>query len=217
MNGLQTFRVRYFDGKLTDRQAYLACGCGYSVWRMASSLYFAASKILEETAASWRRQQKLRAAGGKHGRREIREILALQQGRCIYCDAAFSDKNVPSEDHLLPVSADGSDSAHNIVLACRGCNSSRGNISFRTFCKLSSRAQSKRIMMHLGRRLSALESNEAIDRFVMGIAKHDPKHPRFLDILRMRVTARRNAKANRLLPGNARAILERASMHLRPT
>jgi hypothetical protein len=217
MTGLQTLRVHYFDGKLIDRRAYLACECGYSVWRMASISYSAAIKILEQNAASWRRQQKLKAAGGKHGRREIREILALQQGRCIYCDAAFSDKNVPSEDHLLPVSEGGSDSAHNIVLACRGCNSSRGNIPCRTFCKILSPAQNKRIIMHLGRRLSALESNEAIDRFVMGIAKHDPKHPRYLDISRMRVTARRNAKANRLLPGNARAILERASMQLRPT
>lgn len=212
MNRIQTCVVRYFDGTLSDQKAFLACHCGYSVWRMESGLYSAASKILDQNAASWRRQQNLKVAGGKHGREEIRGILALQEGRCIYCNAAFTHEHLPSEDHLLPVSEGGSDSAHNIVLACRGCNSSRGNIPFRTYCKLLSLAQNRRVLMHLARRLSALESKEAINCFVAGLAKHDSKHPRYLDILRMRSTARRNAKANRLLPGSATAILKNASI-----
>jgi len=46
----------------------------------------------------------------------------LSQGRCSYCGA----NDHPSLDHLLARHAGGTDSAENLVPACRRCNSSKG-------------------------------------------------------------------------------------------
>jgi len=207
--------IRQLDGISSEFNVYLSCSCGYPVWRMEMESYDAARSAINRGAIPWRRQQKLKAAGGKHTRDEIREIIIIQEGRCIYCDAKFTDKNRPSKDHLLSLTDGGSDWALNIVLACRGCNSRRGNIPFRTFCKLLSPTQNKRVLMHLRRRLLALEvrriSADAFACLVRGLAMHDPKHYRYLDIQRMRATARQNVRVNRLLPRNLVSILRSTS------
>jgi hypothetical protein len=206
MDAVRTLIICEFDGTCRKENIFLTCGCGYPVWRMGMHQYFAARKAMNRS--------RLIAAEGKHSASEIREILALQQGRCIYCNAGFTDDLRPSKDHLLPLIRRGSNWAMNIVLACRSCNSRRGDIPFRTFCKLLGPAQNGRILMYLSRRLRALDfggmSREGFDCLSKGLADHDPKHPRYLNIQEMRVEARRNAKRNRLLPNNVRAILKKA-------
>jgi 5-methylcytosine-specific restriction endonuclease McrA len=210
MAEIQTCTLQQFDGPLEEKKLYLVCDCGYPVWQMESSLYSVARDALDKYAGPWRRKQMLKTAGGKHSLAEIRKILALQDGCCIYCNANFTDERRPTKDHLLPLTEGGSDWALNLVLACRSCNSSRGNIPFRTFCTLSSPAQNERILLHLKRRLVAVGvehiPKEALDCFEKGLAKHDPKHPRFCAI-KGGATARLNVKANKLLPRNVAAIL----------
>jgi 5-methylcytosine-specific restriction endonuclease McrA len=206
MDDVRTRAIRQFDGMCGESKIHLTCACGYPVWRIEMHLYTAARRALDRT--------RLIAAEGRHGPSEMREILALQGGCCIYCNAKFTDGLRPSKDHLLPLTCHGSNWALNIVLACRSCNSSRGNIPFRTFCKLLSPAQNKRILMHVTRRLSALDSGriskEGFDCLVKALANHDPKHPQYLSIQKIRVKARRNAEINRLLPGTIEDVLNRA-------
>jgi hypothetical protein len=120
MCNLQEQRAAQFDWSSSERDTYLACSCGYAVWRMDRKFYDKAGGIISKRASNWRRTLNLRNAGGKHTREEMQIVIALQDGRCIYCDAIFTDQNRPSKDHLLPVSMGGSDWALNIVLACWG-------------------------------------------------------------------------------------------------
>jgi hypothetical protein len=141
----------------------------------------------------------------------MRIVLALQDGRCIYCNALFTDEKRPSEDHLLSVSKGGSDWALNIVLACWRCNSRRTYIPFRTFCKLLSPTQNKRILANLKRRLLAIDTKstprEAFLCFEEGLAMHSPQTYSELYTLDTR-SARRNIEINKLLPRTATAILK---------
>ena len=207
MSELRWLQLREFDNRSTT-DAYLACPCGYPVWQMEMSLYSAARELLDNMARPWRRKQTLRAAGGTHNREEIAEILALQKGRCIYCNARFTDECRSTRDHFLPVARGGSDWALNIVLACRSCNSSRCNVPFRSFCRYLSTKQNVRILAHLKRRLLALEpdglNREGLGAFCVGLALHDRS------AMKDHALLRRGAVAKRLLPANATALLKRS-------
>jgi 5-methylcytosine-specific restriction endonuclease McrA len=215
MSKVTADEIRCFDQRILPRgTAFLSCACGYPVWRMDSVSYRSAFSKIYAAFGSWKRTQRLKAAGGNHTKLELQDISALQLGRCLYCNAKFSDACPHSIDHLLPVTQGGSDFAFNIVLACRNCNSRRGNIPFRTFCRILSTAQNGRILASLQRRVVAFEeqgATEALDGFIRGLAAHDPKHARYALIRQMGVGARRNASLNRLLPVTPAAILKRAA------
>jgi hypothetical protein len=158
-----------------------------------------------------RRRQCLKAAGGKHNNEEIQEILAIQQRRCIYCNLRFTKKVPATKDHLLAVRNGGADWDLNLVMACRSCNSRRCDIPFRTFCRLLSPTQNRRILLHLSSRILALDLNrlsvEVFESFESGLAAHDPRHWRYCDIQRRYASARRNAAQNQLLPRSMGTIL----------
>lgn len=103
------------------------------------------------------RKELLAIMGGKHTKREIQEILALQENRCIYCNVLFTESEVPTRDHLIPITRGGTDWALNIVMACRSCNSRRSTRHFRAYCKSLSPAQKQKIVQHLIRRIDAIE------------------------------------------------------------
>lgn len=214
MSSLQMQKHSQFDGLCDEQNLYLSCDCGHPVWQMESESYNTALWAIRD-AMTVPRMRRLKAAGGNHSRDEIQAILALQSYRCIYCHAPFTEKCPPSRDHLLSVSSGGSDWALNIVMACKRCNASRGNIPFRTFCKLLSPKQNQRIRVQLRSRLLAVEINQVADEafacFVRGLALHDPKHGRYLDIQRMRATARLNARTNRVLPRSVASILKKSA------
>lgn len=62
--------------------------------------------------------------------------LLADDPRCVYCGRILAYDHptrglVPNRycsiDHLLPVSRGGTDDPRNLVLACSGCNRSKGN------------------------------------------------------------------------------------------
>jgi 5-methylcytosine-specific restriction endonuclease McrA len=55
-----------------------------------------------------------------------RFIAARDSHRCIYCGATAEESGSHLHlDHVVPRSAGGSDTADNLVLACRACNCTR--------------------------------------------------------------------------------------------
>jgi len=203
--------ISEFDGQKSEPTAYLICPCGYPVWQMETLLYSRAQLKMRQSDSGWRRQQSLKAVGGKHSKQETAAILALQNGRCIYCDAQFTDGKPWDEDHIVPVSKGGSNWALNIVLACEKCNRRRGNMPFLTFCRLLNPAQNERILSNLKCRVSPENlrnsSDEVLQAFLLGIEVHDPDDRGFLDIQRHDPEARQNARRNRQLSFNACKIV----------
>ncbi len=214
MTSLQLRVLPTYDRNSRSQNAYIACECGHPVWRLDFKAEYAAHHSILRASYSSFRRQSLKTAGGKHSVQEIQEILASQVGRCIYCDIEFTDEIRPTKDHLLPVVVGGAGWALNIVMSCRRCNSRRGDIPFRTYCKLLSPSQNKKILMHLHRRIAALDlealPDEAFENFYAGLSDHDPRHERYLDIQRISTTARRNATINKILPRTPALIMKRA-------
>lgn len=197
------------------REAYfVVCTSGRPVWRLKFTDVCEGDNGLARAEHTWNRKIRLSEAGGKHTVKEIQQIRSLQQNRCIYCNAVFTDSLRATKDHLIPVNYGGADWALNIVLACRSCNARRSDVPFRTYCKLLSKTQNQRIILHLGRRMLDLETDkipkDAFECFCVGIALHHPKNFRYQLILKMSAKARRNAVSNRLLPIHAHLILKSA-------
>jgi 5-methylcytosine-specific restriction protein A len=50
------------------------------------------------------------------------------KGVCYHCEKKFSKENL-TMDHLIPLSRGGRSSKKNIVVACKGCNSHKKNLT----------------------------------------------------------------------------------------
>lgn len=66
------------------------------------------------------RKAVLKKVGGKHTRFQIAELLEKQQGRCSICSVGIRVKR--HRDHIVPISAGGSNDISNIQLLCPSCN-----------------------------------------------------------------------------------------------
>lgn len=157
----------------------------------------------------WKRHQDMKLAGGKQTRQEIDEILTLRKGRCIYNHGFFTNAKRPTRNHLVPLSYGGTAWALNLVLACRSCNSRRGNIPFRTFCRLLSPRQNECIFNHLIRRILAIDFNDAgkgFEDFEIALRLHLPTDRRYKIILGMKAKYRETASRNKLLPRGVSVI-----------
>lgn len=200
-----------FNSTRGDMRSFVTCVCGWPTWSMPSDLFFAFDNAINRARISWRRRQLLLENGGKHNAEEIAAILLSQGHRCIYCNLLFDDQIRPSRDHLLPVTHGGPSCAWNIIMACRSCNSRRGNIPFRTYCKTLSPTQNRRVIAHLRKRILAIDfdtvDREALLWFHYGLNLHEPRHPRYKLILSTNSKARRYAAINRILPGSSVGIL----------
>ena len=73
--------------------------------------------------------------GGKWIRPDKRLAIYLRDGMCCaYCNASHdADGAALTLDHLVPCEAGGTNKAHNLVTACRSCNSSKSARSVRAF------------------------------------------------------------------------------------
>lgn len=210
MSEFLTAHINQFDGSVGKNRTYLVCECGFPVWHMETNVYYAAEQSLNECAKTWQRQQDMKAAGGRHTREEIDAILQLQKGRCIYCNVLFTADIRPTRDHLVPLSYKGTAWPLNIVLACRSCNSRRGEIPFRTFCRLLSPRQNERILQHLFRRIRAIDFNNpgsGYEDFEIALRMHVPNDGRYRMILDTKARYRENARRNKLLPRGTIGIL----------
>ena len=200
------------------RTPYIICCCGYPVWRISCDAFFKAEQGIRRAEYSReierQRRKNIREAGGRHSILEIQEILSFQENRCIYCNKLFANGVQATKDHLIPVSHGGTKWATNIVMACHRCNSRRGTIPFRTYCKLLSPTQNRRILRCLGRRIGAISPEElpegVFEAFCEGIARHDPRHRRYRFILGISAVARRYAATNKLLSATPHLIRRRA-------
>ena len=74
----------------------------------------------------------------------IREYIKERDvtGECIYC----SSKTGLSVDHLIPRSRGGPESSDNAVMACKACNSSRGDKGIYEWYELEGRNEVPRIV-----------------------------------------------------------------------
>ena len=101
---------------------------------------------------------------GKRLGKIARQIAARDGHCCQYCGATAETSGAALHlDHLTPRIAGGADSARNLVLACRRCNSARGAMTVRqwaayaaakfglSFCARSLRAQASRRLPDLAR------------------------------------------------------------------
>ena len=79
-----------------------------------------------------------RSNGQGQGRRWIRDekrlAIMLRDGMCCsYCGVGVENEVVMTLDHLTPHSQGGTNDATNLTMACRRCNSARGNRGWREF------------------------------------------------------------------------------------
>ena len=78
--------------------------------------------------------------GQGQGRRWIRDekrlAIMIRDGMgCVFCGIGVEAGEVMTLDHLTPHSHGGTNHAENLVLACRRCNSARGNRSVEEFAE----------------------------------------------------------------------------------
>ena len=74
------------------------------------------------------RARKVKARG-VFDTKDVEARIDAQEARCHYCDEEldFDGPNKWQVDHFIPLSRGGSNWASNIVIACGGCNSSKGD------------------------------------------------------------------------------------------
>ncbi len=65
------------------------------------------------------------------GRSKFDYLFEYQDGKCFYCQKEMT--NDATMDHVVPKSKGGKKSRKNIVLACRNCNSKKGNMPIEKF------------------------------------------------------------------------------------
>lgn len=68
--------------------------------------------------------------------RTARQIKARDRNACVYCGATAETSGAHLHlDHLTPRVKGGSDTADNLVLSCRPCNSARHDLPLATWCR----------------------------------------------------------------------------------
>ena len=55
------------------------------------------------------------------------DILEKHNYRCAYCGIEFDCENLPTRDHIIPISKGGNNTKDNIVPACKSCNAKKYN------------------------------------------------------------------------------------------
>lgn len=66
----------------------------------------------------------------------FRHLVIIIEGKgyikCHYCDTFYPSFYI-TKDHVVPISAGGSDARNNIVPACKNCNNSKGSFNYTVF------------------------------------------------------------------------------------
>lgn len=97
-----------------------------AAWRSANkekvkamnAAWYAANPSAMRVKNATRRARKLKA-GGNYTERDVRELFALQKGRCPVCHDELVEYHV---DHVVPLALGGGNGRYNIQLLCPDCN-----------------------------------------------------------------------------------------------
>ena len=66
------------------------------------------------------RQERVANATGSYTKEDIVQLRIKQRDKCAYCNASLEGKG--AIDHMTPIALKGSNSLHNLALACAQCN-----------------------------------------------------------------------------------------------
>lgn len=80
-----------------------------------------------------RRKAAIKAVGGNHTREQIAKLLIEQGGRCKVCAIDITKRR--DRDHIVPISAGGSNDISNIQLLCPPCNYAKRAKSMEQFLR----------------------------------------------------------------------------------
>lgn len=78
-----------------------------------------------KSAAKSLRRARMAKAEGSHTKKDILELIYLQEYRCAYCGITLYDDY--QVDHIMPISRGGANSPDNLCIACGDCNNSKKN------------------------------------------------------------------------------------------
>lgn len=95
----------------------VSCGCAAK----ERTSYMSADARAKGAAACARRRARKRQAGGSFTAEQIDELYKKQRGRCAWCHAKLTDKNM-ARDHRTALANGGSNEIGNIELTCTPCN-----------------------------------------------------------------------------------------------
>lgn len=72
-----------------------------------------------------RRRSRILGCQDHHTEQEWLIILRSHGRKCAYCRTSGTKKNPITRDHIVPISKGGTNSARNLVPACKSCNSKK--------------------------------------------------------------------------------------------
>lgn len=113
---------------------FAVCACGSPVWIFKDAPKLAAR--IEQAHKDWIRQERNKSAPGGYAQADIDKLFQSQEGRCAYCNVEFASRTEATIDHVVALSAGGSNWPSNLRLACRSCNSEKGTLPLDEFLQL---------------------------------------------------------------------------------
>lgn len=98
-------------------------------WELLPECSFLLDDILDESKLPLRKKPQKRT----YRLPKTSEIWAKTRGRCFYCGVELDYKTTFTIDHIVPQLNGGEDALHNLVPACRNCNSGKGTKDIEQF------------------------------------------------------------------------------------
>ena len=77
--------------------------------------------------------QKIGVARRSVSKGKRAKVLKKTDGRCAYCNVLLNRRTGKTLDHVIPLSAGGSNSLKNLVPACRRCNEWKSDMTLDEF------------------------------------------------------------------------------------
>lgn len=114
----RAYAVKHRQKRLAQRRAYYHDNTAQCLARRV--LWAQQHPDAEKARQARWRARKRGASVSTLTTQQWREILAAYDHRCVYCSRKMQRL---TQDHLLPLSKGGEHTVHNVVPACRSCNS----------------------------------------------------------------------------------------------
>jgi len=73
-----------------------------------------------------KRRTKMREIVNTLTAQEWLNILEKHNFKCAYCGCQFNEDNLPTRDHIIPISRGGNNTKENVIPACLSCNDKKG-------------------------------------------------------------------------------------------